>query len=189
VKGILKHCGFWAFMAAMLWGVTGCSNWFTQVDDQTFDELSEIKFIVTGAYVQEPHNKLFPYSLSIRLNETQDTYAFYSDEACTARLREDTLITLNGKPTAGLYRTMTQYGYEFEVYLDYFPEEGDVAEFSPEWFFAMSYKQQKYPKRKARIVTESIPIQFSVAGEDINGNLTLDELPVIEYWARIMSED
>jgi hypothetical protein len=57
---------------------------------------------------------------------------------------------------------MTQYGKEFEVYLDYLPQEGDVAVFSQEWFFAKSYEYERYPRRKVRITTESIPIHILV---------------------------
>jgi hypothetical protein len=190
MKHLLKDVLFKALMAAMLCCITGCvwdllkgesKDDRETVEDQTFDELSEMKFKVAYAYVVETYSKLFPYSLYIKITDYDGAYAFFSNEECTVQLQEDTLVTVNGKPAAGLYRTMTQYGDEFEVYLDCLPEEGAVAEFSQEWFFAMSYKEQKHPKKKARIVTESIPIQFHFVGEDPIDNLTFDELPVIEY--------
>jgi hypothetical protein len=174
VKGILKRGGFGMFMAAMLWCVTGCSNWWAKGDDETFNELREHEIIVEEVYVEEPYTKLYPYGLVISIsrlqitrydpifgadqNNNQGPYAFYSDEKCTVRLQEDTLVTVNGKPPCALYRTMSYLGDEFEVYLDFLPQEDDKAVFSPEWFFAKSYAPP-YNRHKIRIITESMPIK------------------------------
>jgi hypothetical protein len=88
------------FMAVMSWCITGCPEYEV---DQTFNELREISIRVSEANVQEPHTKLFPYSLYIKMNEFHSYasnygFGFYSDEECTVRLREDALVTINGKP-------------------------------------------------------------------------------------------
>jgi hypothetical protein len=44
------------------------------------------------------------------------------------------------------------------VYLDFFPAEGDLAVFNQEWFFANQTYLPDYRER-ARIITESIPIE------------------------------
>jgi hypothetical protein len=177
MKGILKRGGIGALMAAVFWCVTGCSNWFTQVDDQTFDELRTEEITVYDVYVEEPYTKLYPYGLVISINRLQITqydpifgadkknnqgpYAFYSDEKCTIRLREDTLVTVNGNPPCALYRTMSHLGDEFEVYLDFLPQEEDKAVFNQEWFFAKSYASP-YKRHKVRIITESMPIKIRI---------------------------
>jgi hypothetical protein len=197
MKSILKRGGFGALMAAMLWGVTGCPALITtRVDDQTFDELRTEEITVRAAYIEEPYTKLYPYGLVISINTfpitrkdggffpekdgTEGPYAFYSDEKCTVRLQEDTLVTINREPPSALYRTMSDLGGEFEVYLDVLPQEGDLAVFNPKWFFAKSYDYPYY-RHKMRIVTESMPIQYRFTGEDPIDNRTFDELPVIEY--------
>jgi hypothetical protein len=161
MKGILKRGGFAALTAAILWCATGCSHPY--IDNQTFDELGSISFNVFRATVfdtfQDIVAKPFPYCLYIELDYTRMPYAYYSDEECTVRLREETLVTVNGKPPAGPYRTLAENGLEFEVYLDFLPEEGDVVKFNQEWFFAKSYKSP-YERYKARIETESVPINF-----------------------------
>jgi hypothetical protein len=192
MKHILKRCGFGALMGAMLWCLTGCGR----LDFQTFDDLYEETITVEEAYIEEPYTKtLYPYGLVIRINSFSITpddsywmspdngkegpYAFYSDAKCTAPLQQETLVTVDGKSPSALYRTMSQLGDEFEVYLDYLPEEGTLAEFNQDWFFAKSYDPPYY-RHKVRIVTESMPIQYRFAGEDPIDNRTLDELPVIE---------
>jgi hypothetical protein len=164
-------------MAAMLWGATGCSNWWVKVDDETFDELRELKITVKEAYVEEPYNDLYPYGLVISINRftitahpegffpdkagTGGPYAFYSDEKCTVPLQQDTLVTVNGKAPRALYRTMSHLGDEFEVYLDFLPAKGDLAVFNPKWFFAKSYDPPYY-RHKVRIITESMPIKIRI---------------------------
>lgn len=180
MKGILKRCGFGAVMAVMLWGVTGC-DFEPKIDNQTFDELAVEEITVEEAYIEEPYTKLFPYGLVIRINSFSITphgefsvfhekgyegpYAFYSDEKCTTQLREDTLVTVNGKPPIALYRTMSHLGHEFEVYLDFLPQEGELVVFNQGWFFAKSYDYPYY-RHKVRIITETMPINIRiVAGE------------------------
>jgi hypothetical protein len=179
MKHILKRCGFGALMV-MLWCLTGCALMFAdmfseRVDDKTFDELMTEEITVRDAYIEEPYTKLHPYGLVISINRFSITdydwlspnngregpYAFYSDEQCTVPLQQETLVTINGEPPSALYRTMSQLGEEFEVYLDYLPEEGTLAEFYQGWFFAKSYDYPYY-RHKVRIVTESMPIKIRI---------------------------
>jgi hypothetical protein len=159
MKHKLKDVFFKLLMVVMFCCLTVCS--LPHFDYQTFDELSEIQFRVSEAYVRDTVNKPFPYGLHIIINNIKEPFAYYSDEACTVRLQEDTLVTINGEPPAGLYRTLAVQGKDFEVYLDYLPDEGDAAVFTQEWFFAKSYTYP-YKRHKARIRTESIPIQIRV---------------------------
>jgi hypothetical protein len=76
-------------MVVMFCCLTVCS--LPHFDYQAFDELSEIQFRVSEATVRETAGdtfaKPFPYFLYIGINEIEEPFAYYSDEACTGAQR------------------------------------------------------------------------------------------------------
>jgi hypothetical protein len=156
-------------LVVTFWCFTGCTDFFESLgfesDDQTFDEMKVIECAVEKATVGKTgggYIDSFPYVLRIDMRRVtggeRDNYDYYSDEKCTLPLREDTLVTVDGKAPSAVYRGMLPGGGGFLVCLDFRPPEGALATFNQEWFFAKP-THAPYYREKIRIITESIVIE------------------------------
>jgi hypothetical protein len=158
MQGILKRVAFGMFMAAVFWNLTGC-----ELGDFGFPNGEMvIEYEVTGVSIKQDQTAapLFPYILTISIRWVTDgggNYPYYSDKERTKRILGKELVTINGKPL--------NEGIGFlSAYLDFLPQEGDLAVFNQEWFFATPYSSDYYPDNwaKVRIITESMPITMTL---------------------------
>jgi hypothetical protein len=165
----IKKDTFRILLVVTFWCLTGCTDTLKglgfNIDNQTFDEMKVIEYVVEKAIVGKSgggYIDSFPYELVIFMRRATGgerlNYQYYSDEKCTTPLREDTLVTVDGKVPSAVARKLYSGGGGFSVYLDFLPPEGAFATLNQEWFFAKPTNSPYY-REKARIITESMPIE------------------------------
>jgi hypothetical protein len=164
--GILKHCSIKAFVAAMSWCLISCGyEGFGYPNEELLIEYEVIEASVQQNQAIEP----FPYILDVSMRRVsgggRNHYYYCSEKEYTKEILGDTLVTVNGKPPSGINKGITGYtsGAIFSVYLDFLPQEGDVAIFNQKLFFAYSSSGTLDYWEKVGIITESMPIKIKTA--------------------------
>ncbi|MDR1098867.1 MAG: hypothetical protein LBL28_00150 [Treponema sp.] len=162
MHSILKNSGIGVFIAIMLLYIT-CCEW------GRFDKPSRelvLEYEVTGVTVRlNRSSESFPYILFVAMRRVTggggNYLNYYSDKERTKRITGDTLVTVNEKLPGAVHEDLEGNirGAWFSVYLDFLPQEGDVAEFNQNVFYAIP---NDFPQNweTVRIITKSMLIKI-----------------------------